>query len=724
MDSEQLASALNSGVIHDPHAHLGRHEGRGTFTVQAWFPGAKRVVLVQVGNEISMAMLHSSGLFAAAVPNDAPYHLRVTSGGHEWTQADPYGFLPTLGAQDQHFIGEGSHRSLYRALGAHPRRVEGVDGVAFAVWAPSARGVGLTGDCNGWQRRSLPMRTLGASGTWELFVPGAKIGDRYKFLVQGADGIEREKADPMAYQAEVRPKTASVVRGLGGYSWADGEWLERRAQTNPYQSPMSIYEVHLGSWRRTADGAWLSYADLARQLAEYCTGMGYTHIELLPVAEHPFDGSWGYQATGFFAPTSRFGEPDDFRAFVDSLHRAGIGVILDWTPAHFPNDAFGLEQFDGTRLYEHEDLQQRINPDWDTYAFNIGRYEVRNFLLANALYWLKEFHIDGLRVDAVSSMLYLDYSRKHGEWTPNRYGGRENMEAIAFFKMFNQWVYSECPGAITIAEESTAWPAITKPVHDGGLGFGFKWNMGWMHDTLSYLARDPVYRKHHQNVLTFSILYAFSENFVLSLSHDEVVHLKHSLIDKMPGDDWQKFANMRLLLVYQHGMPGKKLLFMGGEFGMREEWSHDFSLDWHLLDIGPHRELQQLARDLNGLHSSEPGLHRYDNEPRGFSWLDFSDSANSVLAFVRHGEYAADDIACIYNFTPVPRPGYRVPLPFAGRWSEILNTDSFAYGGSNSGNNGVVIAREEPYNGRPCSVVLTLPPLSAVWLKREADTPV
>ncbi|HET7738030.1 MAG TPA: 1,4-alpha-glucan branching protein GlgB, partial [Tepidiformaceae bacterium] len=678
---------LLAGTLHDPHSILGMHPTAGGVSVRVFAPAAQSVSLIERGRDerVPLAKTTTPGLFAANLASRAtpfPYVLEMKAGAQTWTQGDPYRFLPTLGDQDLHFIGEGTHRRMYERLGAHPRTMDGEKGVAFAVWAPSARGVSVIGDFNAWHRRSHPMRALGASGIWELFIPGLARGEHYKFNVIGVDGVEREKADPVAFYAEKRPRTASIVAGLGDYRWGDDEWMARRRLAEHLREPMSAYELHLGSWRTHADGSWLTYRELAAELVPYLSDLGYTHVELLPVAEHPYDGSWGYQVTGFYAPTSRFGTPDDFRYLVDQLHQAGIGVLMDWVPAHFATDAHCLEQFDGTYLYEHHDPGKRVQPDWGTYTFNYGRHEVRNFLLANAMYWLREFHIDGLRVDAVSSMLYLDYSREHGEWQPNIFGGRENLEAIDFLKQFNELVYDEGEGAITIAEESTAWPAVSRPTYSGGLGFGLKWNMGWMHDTLLYFSRDPIHRKFHQGTLTFSMMYAYSENFVLSLSHDEVVHGKASLLHKMPGDEWQQFANLRLLFAYQHAQPGKKLIFMGSEWGQRSEWSHEHGLEWHALEYPRHRQVQELARELNAFHVAEPALHRNDHEPSGFSWLDFSDADNSVIAFARHGDEPADDIVCVFNLTPVPRYHYRIPSPAAGRYREILNTDSARFGGS------------------------------------------
>ncbi len=737
MEQAQQIHDLMSGTCYDPHAFLGMHKikdkdkdkgkkSRKALRVQVWAPYAESVTLVEKRTDEQVETLekvHPAGLFRAKVSGHDevfPYYLRITDAhDRSWDQEDPYRFLPTLGEQDLHYIVEGSHRRLYNALGAHPRVMDGVSGVAFAVWAPAARGVSLVGNFNGWNRRSHPMRSLGPSGVWELFIPGIGVGESYKYAIRGADGVEQEKADPMGLASELRPKTASVVADLHAHVWQDGEWMAVRQERNPYSSPMSIYEVHLGSWRRHEDGSWLSYRELADELAPYVREQGFTHVELMPVSEHPYDGSWGYQVTGFYAPTSRFGSPADFQALVDRFHQEGIGVIVDWVPAHFAVDAHSLTRFDGTFLYEHEDIRRRIQPDWGTFSFNYGRNEVRNFLTASALFWLREYHIDGLRVDGVSSMLYLDYSRKAGEWAPNMYGGRENLEAIDFLRQVNELVYSEGEGAITIAEESTAWPGVSRPTYVSGLGFGFKWNMGWMHDTLGYMSQDPIHRRYHHGMITFSMVYAYNESFVLSLSHDEVVHGKGSLLHKLPGDEWQQFANLRLLHAYQHAHPGKKLIFMGMEFGQRAEWNHDGSVEWQALLYAPHDQVRTLVRDLNMLHRSEPALHQLDHDPEGFAWLDLNDAVNSTLSWVRRPKDGEDYLVCVFNFTPVPRYNYRIPLPEAVRLREVLNTDAREYGGSGIGNAGYVQGEPHGQNGYPCSASLTLPPLAALFLKPE-----
>ncbi len=621
-------------------------------------------------------------------------------------------------------------------LGAHVRELGPVSGTAFAVWAPNARGVRVTGDFSYWDGRAFPMRSLGSSGVWELFVPGVGDGTRYKYAVCGQDEVWRDKADPMANATELAPATASVVF-TSRHAWEDADWVTARRQRDPVREPMSIYEVHLGSWR-----PGLTYRELAVQLTDYVTELGFTHVEFLPVAEHPFGGSWGYQVTSYYAPTSRFGSPDDFRYLVDALHQAGIGVLLDWVPGHFPRDEWALARFDGTPLYEHADPRRGEQPDWGTYVFNFGRTEVRNFLVANAVYWLEEFHVDGLRVDAVASMLYLDYSRKDGEWVPNAYGGRENLDAISFLQEANATCYKRVPGITMIAEESTSWPGVSRPVYLGGLGFGFKWNMGWMHDTLNYLSHDPIYRQFHHNEMTFSLIYAFSENFILPLSHDEVVHGKGSLVGKMPGDQWRKFAGLRSLLAYMWAHPGKQLLFMGSEFGQVSEWSADNGLDWWILDYDAHRGVQRLSGDLNAIYRRNPALWQLDNSSEGFSWIDANDALGNTLSFLRfsapatsgpatsgpaasapaaEGGQPAGTIACIANFSARPHLEYKIGLPRAGRWREVLNTDAVSYGGSGVGNMGAIEAMAEPWHGRPASATITLPPLGVIWLTPDSS---
>ncbi|NDY43359.1 1,4-alpha-glucan branching protein GlgB [Dissulfurirhabdus thermomarina] len=618
---------------------------------------------------------------------------------------------------------EGTFLRAWEKLGAHPGEVDGTRGTWFAVWAPNAERVFVVGDFNGWREGAHELRCRGGSGVWEAFVPGVEKGALYKFVIRSRyNGYRAEKADPYGFFFELRPRSASIVWDLGGHEWGDGEWMAARRERNALDAPISIYEVHLGSWMRAPEegGRWLTYRELAPRLAAYARDMGFTHVELLPVMEHPLDASWGYQVLGYFAPTSRFGTPQDFMFLVDTLHRAGIGVILDWVPAHFPTDGHGLAFFDGTHLYEHADPRQREHKDWGTFIFNYGRREVAGFLLSNALFWLDVYHVDGLRVDAVASMLYLDYSREEGEWIPNAYGGRENLDAVAFIRRFNEMVYREQPGAFTVAEESTAWPMVSRPTYLGGLGFGYKWNMGWMHDTLLYMSKDPVHRKYHHNNLTFSLLYAFHENFILPFSHDEVVHGKGAMLAKMPGDLWQRFANLRLLYGYMYAHPGKKLLFMGCEIGQWNEWNHDASLDWHLLDYPLHQGLQSWVRDLNHLLRRVPALHEVDFEPSGFSWIDCSDSQQSVLAFLRRGRRPEEVVLAVCNFTPVPRHGYRLGVPAPGPWREVLNSDAECYGGSGQGNMGGVEAEPVPSHGHPWSVVLTLPPLGALFFRPGA----
>jgi 1,4-alpha-glucan branching enzyme len=717
---EHDLARLARGEHHDPHSVLGAHQAEGGTVIRAFHPDASSAALVAPnGGTASMEPI-GHGVWAGFVPDLAPgqFAYRIRFGfpdGNAWELDDPFRFSPTLGEVDLHLIGEGTHERLYDVLGAHPRTHQGVEGVSFAVWAPNARSVRIVGDFDRWDGRLMPMRSMGASGVWELFVPHIGAGELYKFEILGADGKLRLKADPLAFAMQVRPETASRVWDPSAYPWTDQDWMERRASRDPYRSPMAAYEVHLGSWMRNADGSWLGYRQAAVELVEHCRAFGFTHVELLPVAEHPFDGSWGYQVTGYYAPTSRFGNPDDFAAFVETLHNAGIGVIVDWVPAHFPTDDFALRRFDGTPLYEHADPQRGEHPDWGTLIFDFGRPEVRNFLVANALFWCDRYHVDGLRVDAVASMLYLDYSRKTGQWTPNVHGGRENLEAIVFLREMNERVYGRFPGVVTIAEESTAFPGITRPTYLGGIGFGFKWDMGWMHDTLKYFGEDPVHRRYHHDKLTFRGLYRDTEHFVLPLSHDEVVHGKGSLLRKMPGDEWQRFANLRALLVDMWGQPGKKLLFMGAELAMWEEWNHDRALPWELLEAPMHGGVAHFVEDLGRVYGETPALWAADEDPDGFAWIDASDLEQSVYAWIRR---AGDDLAVIVlNLTPVPRLDYRLGLPRAGRWIEALNSDSEHYGGSNLGNLGGVEALDESWHGQPASAVLTLPPLSGLILK-------
>ena len=709
------------GAHHNPHAVLGAHpdEDAANVVVRALRPGASAVTVIVGKKRFPMTDKHH-GIWVAELDRKTvpDYRLAVDYGdGFEHIQDDPYRYLPTLGEMDLHLITEGRHEELWKVLGAHVRTYDSpsgeITGTSFAVWAPSARGVRVSGDFNGWRSTAHPMRALGSSGVWELFIPGVGSGTKYKYDVLGADSVWRDKADPLAQHTEHPPATASVVY-TSDYEWNDADWCATRVKTDWLRAPMSTYEVHLGSWRQG-----LSYKELAEQLVEYVTETGFTHVEFLPVMEHPFGGSWGYQVTSYYAPTSRFGSPDEFRYLVDKLHQAGIGVIVDWVPAHFPKDEFALARFDGTALYEHADPRKGEQPDWGTYVFNFGRREVRNFLVANACYWLEEFHVDGLRVDAVASMLYLDYSRKEGEWVPNQFGGRENLDAIAFLQEMNATAYKRVPGVITIAEESTAWPSVSRPTYLGGLGFGFKWNMGWMHDTLGYMSKAPVYRAHHHHQMTFSLVYAFTENFVLPLSHDEVVHGKGSILGKMPGDRWQQLANLRALYAFMWAHPGKQLLFMGSEFGQESEWSEARSLDWWLLDLPDHRGVHQLMRDLNTTYRQHPALWTQDSDPEGFQWIDANDEAGNVLSFLRWGDDGSC-VAVVCNFAGVPHDGYRIGLPRAGEWRELLNTDAEIYAGSGIGNFGAVTAVEEPCHGQPASATLRLPPLGVLYLDAPA----
>ena len=707
---------LLAGSHHDPHSVLGVHAVGKGFAARALLPGAKAVALITGEDRHPMEPVIDALVAVAVSEHPGDYRLEIDYDGHSVTADDPYRWLPTVGELDLHLIGEGRHERLWEVLGARVRSYETprgvVDGTSFAVWAPNARGIRVIGDFNGWDGRGHAMRSLGSSGVWELFVPGVGAGSCYKFRILGADGNWHEKADPMAFGTEQPPATASVVT-TSGHVWDDDVWVAQREATEWAAAPMSVYEVHLGSWRPGLD-----YRELADQLGDYVLETGFTHVELLPVSEHPFGGSWGYQVTSYYAPTSRFGSPDDFRYFVDRLHQRGIGVLVDWVPAHFPKDSWALAKFDGTALYEHADPRRGEQPDWGTLVFDFGRNEVRNFLVANALYWIEEFHLDGLRVDAVASMLYLDYSRKEGEWLPNQYGGRENLDAVKFLQELNATDYKRHPGVVMVAEESTAWPGVTRPTHLGGLGFGFKWNMGWMHDTLRYLSHEPIHRAYHHNEMTFSLVYAWSENFVLPLSHDEVVHGKGSLWGRMPGDAWNKAAGLRSLLAFMWAHPGKQLLFMGGEFGQPAEWSEQRSLDWHLLDEPLHRGVQDLLRSLNSVYKSTPALFSQDTSPDGFRWIDANDSGGNVLSFLRIGADGSR-LACVANFAGVPHHDYRVGLPSAGRWREVVNTDAEAYGGSGVGNLGLVEATDSPWHGQPASAVLQLPPAGVLWLTEE-----
>ena len=714
---------VQTGTHHDPFEVLGWHVGTdGSSILRAFLPMAEAV--------------EAEGLRMSRVVGTDCFELKLGKGvAHDphpllrwqdkqvgaWhSTLSPYSFEPQLGELDIYLLGEGRHMQAWQVLGARLKTIDGIAGCLFAVWAPAVQRVSVIGDFNAWDGRRHPMRCRGDGGIWELFIPGLAAGEAYKYEILSAQGQRVKKTDPYARQMFPRPETTSAIPAELGRVWQDGDWMTARAGFDWQHQPISIYELHAGSWRRHADGSFYSWDELAAKLIPYVLELGYTHIELLPIAEHPLDASWGYQVSGYYAPTARFGSPEAFHRFVDSCHQHQLGVILDWVPAHFPKDDFALARFTGEALYEHDDPRRGEHQDWGTLIFNYGRNEVRNFLIANALYWLEEFHIDGLRVDAVASMLYLDYSRREGEWLPNQYGGRENIEAMAFLRELNVEVHGRHPGVLTFAEESTAWPAVSRPVELGGLGFSMKWNMGWMNDSLAYFEQDAVYRKYQHNQLTFSQMYAWSENFVLPLSHDEVVHMKRSLLDKMPGDVWQRFANLRLFYAWQYGHPGKKLMFMGSEFGQWNEWSEKGELDWALLEFPAHDSLRRLLGDLNRLYRTEPALHDFDFDPRGFRWIDCHDADQSVLSFVRQGKSPAAQIIVMLNFTPVTRTGYRVGVPSGHLWREVLNTDSEFYGGSNVGNGGAILPQATPWMGFEHSFEVTLPPLAAVFFKRAA----
>ncbi len=723
--------AVVGGYHGAPYDILGPHvvtvEGKSGLAVRAFRPLDKSVDVLNLedGTRTPMKQVHPGGFFEAIFPRRQeafPYRLVVIGGDdREYELEDPYRFPFQLTEFDLYLHGEGNFIESYEKMGAHLMTVDGVSGVHFAVWAPNALRVSVVGPFNAWDNRVNAMQKRSDGGVWETFIPNLPQGMHYKYSIKSRFlGYEVDKADPYGFYFEVRPTTDGRVWNIDAYTWSDQAWMETRAAQQALGRPMNIYEVHLGSWRRGEGNSFLNYRELAHQLVEYVQEMGYTHIELLPITEHPFDGSWGYQVTGYFAPTSRFGSPDDFMYFVDYCHQHGIGVLLDWVPAHFPRDAHGLAFFDGTHLYEHADPRQGEHRDWGTKIFNFGRNEVRNFLLSNALFWLKKYHLDGLRVDAVASMLYLDYSRQPGEWVPNKYGGRENLEAIDFLRRFNELVHEHAPGAITVAEESTSWPMVTRPTYMGGLGFDYKWNMGWMHDTLSYMQKDPIYRRYHQNEITFSLIYAFHENFILPFSHDEVVHLKKSMLDKMPGDVWQKYANLRALYAYMIGHPGKKLLFMGSEFGQWSEWSEARSLDWHLLQWEDHQRLQRYVRDLNHIYLHEPALFEIDYSWEGFQWIDFTDAEQSVLSFQRRAKEPSDMLIFVCNLTPVVRESYRVGLPIDGVYQEILNSDWTIYGGSGVANARPIAAEALPWQNCSYSAPLRLPPLGVIVLKPVA----
>ncbi|HSH83978.1 MAG TPA: 1,4-alpha-glucan branching protein GlgB [Guyparkeria sp.] len=722
---ENDLQALLDARHHDPHRVLGVHVvDESSLRLRTYQPHAVGVETCDRDGEPIELQAHPDypGLFETTLPKDwVPAHPEYTiimPNGHRYQVVDPYSFLPTVGELDLHLFAEGQHMQLWQMLGAQVLSVNDVVGTRFSVWAPNAERVSVVGSFNGWDGRRHPMRVLGDSGVWELFLPGVSVGDHYKYeITSRVTGKTQQRTDPLGRAFEKRPNTAAIVPDFQSFEWQDEDWIARREQWQWDQAPISIYEVHLGSWRQR-DGEFLSYDELADQLIPYVQERGFTHIELMPVTEHPFDGSWGYQTTGYFAPTSRFGSPTAFRRFVDRAHAAGIGVILDWVPAHFPRDEFALARFDGSALYEHDDPRRGEHRDWGTLIFNYGRREVQNFLIASAQYWIEQLHLDGLRVDAVASMLYLDYSRQAGDWLPNRHGGRENLEAIEFLQRLNHTILSRNPGTLMMAEESTAWPMVSRPPEHGGLGFSMKWNMGWMNDSLSYFSEDPLHRAHHHNLLTFALLYAFSENFMLPLSHDEVVHGKRALPAKMPGDEWQRFANLRLLLTWQFTFPGKKLLFMGGEFGQGNEWSHARELDWWMLEYPLHQGIQALVDHLNFRYRQEPALHERDFQADGFEWMDCNDRSQSVISFARHGHF--ETLVVVFNFTPVPRPQYRIAVPRSGRYRVLLNTDSEGFGGA--GNNPAPAeATSTPWHGQPACLTLDLPGLSAVILKHSGE---
>lgn len=709
---------LLNGRHSDPFRVLGVHKSNGKSWLIAFVPDAVSLS-AKFGRRIVDIPRVDGPVFAGPVPNSKFHHLLTATyaDGQAWTFEDPYRFGPVLGDLDLHLLGEGSHRKLWKALGAHVTTVDGISGTHFAVWAPNAERVSVVGDFNVWDGCRHPMRRVGASGIWEIFMPGLGDGTLYKYEIAPKHGAPFMKADPVGFGAQHPPATSSVVRDISGYAWSDGEWMSKRQQAQQKDQPISIYEVHLGSWRRADGNRMLSYNQMAKELVDYASWMGFTHLEFLPVSEFPFDGSWGYQPVGMFAPTTRFGTPDEFRALVEAAHEAGLGIILDWVPGHFPSDAHGLGQFDGTYLYEHADPKEGFHKDWNTLIYNYGRNEVKNYLVSNAVYWLEEYHADGLRVDAVASMLYRDYSRDDGEWIPNRDGGRENYEAIDFMKEMNTAAYGEVQGVMTVAEESTAFPGVSTPVDAGGLGFGYKWNMGWMNDTLRYIEKDPIYRSHDHHLMSFPIDYSFSENFILPISHDEVVHGKGSMIAKMPGNEWEKFANLRAYYGFMWGHPGKKLLFMGCEFAQWNEWNHDISLDWDALHGENHRGVQALVRDLNQAYRNTPALHRRDCDPSGFRWIA-NDPAQSLSAFTRYGEKDDAPVVVACNFTPVERR-WRIGLPKAGHWDEIINTDAAAYGGGDRGNLGRITAEPGPWGDFEQSAEITLPPLSTLMFRHS-----
>lgn len=715
--TDSLTDLLLQGRLHDPFAFLGLHKEQSGFVLIVFQPYAAQVNLIG-SPDASLQRIHPDGLFEwrGSEAPATPYQLQVISDGRASLIFDPYAFKPQITSFDLHLFNEGRLHQGYRVLGSHLVTVGGIEGIRFAVWAPNAERVSVVGEFNRWDGRIHPMAVHGSSGVWELFIPGLTEGALYKYEIRNRSGALLVKTDPYANLFELRPGTAARTGENAAHTWQDAQWLMQRSTWDWLHAPLNVYEIHAGSWKRHPDGRFYTYRELTENLIPYLKEMSYTHVELMPVSEHPLDESWGYQATGYFAASSRFGTPDDLRFFIDSCHQAGIGVLLDWVPAHFPQDAFALAHFDGTALYEHEDPRLGFHQDWGTHIFNYGRNEVKSFLLSSAHYWLSEFHFDGLRVDAVASMLYLDYSRKANEWLPNKYGGRENLEAIDFLRELNIMVHDAFPGALTLAEESTSWPAVSRPVYLGGLGFSMKWNMGWMNDTLKFMQQDPVHRRYHLNQLTFSQLYAYTENFVLPFSHDEVVHGKGSLLSKMPGDAWQKFANLRLLLSYQMASPGKKLNFMGNEFGQGPEWRSAWETDWWQLSMEPHQGIKNLARDLNRLYRDLPALYDLDFEQGGFSWIDCQDSEQTLLSFIRRGRNGETVIA-VFNFTPVPRNAYRIGLPFGCTYRELFNSDSQYYGGSNHGNGCDIHAQATPWMGLPCSAEIELPALSCILLQ-------
>ena len=702
---------------HDPFGVLGAHQTGGQTTVTVFLPDTQKAWL---NDDLVLNRLEGTDLFQWAGDSsqlNEHYIINRIAGNSDPVQLyDPYNFLPQLSDFDLHLFSEGKHWHAYRILGAHQHQVDGIDGILFATWAPSAQRVSVIGDFNQWDGRKNPMRVRGGTGVWELFVPGINAGEIYKFEIKNNDGSLHSKMDPYGQQAELRPSTASIIANDSQHTWHDSDWIARREKSDWLHEAQSIYEVHMGSWRRNKEGEFLTYREMADQMVPYVKELGFTHIELLPITEHPLDISWGYQTTGYFAPTSRFGSPDDLRYFIDTCHQNSIGIILDWVPGHFPKDAHGLARFDGSALYEHADPRQGEHQDWGTYIFNYGRSEVTNFLLSSAFYWLEEFHIDGLRVDAVASMLYLDYSREEGQWVPNEFGGRENLEAIEFFRHANSVLHQEFPGCLVAAEESTSYPMVSRPVSMGGLGFSMKWNMGWMHDILEYMKEDAIHRRYHHDSLTFGLLYAFTENFILPFSHDEVVHGKNSMVNKMPGDEWQRFANLRLLYTFMFTYPGKKLLFMGSEFAQGTEWNCEKGLDWYVLDYPLHSGMKTLVSDLNKMYSNTPALYRHEFDPQGFEWLDCNDREQSVLSYIRRD--AKEYVISIFNFTPVVRENYRIGVPELGNYQIIMNSDSEYYGGSNIDNKPTIEAEPFPWSDRPYSIKINLPPLAGVVLQK------